>query len=71
MRDGSGDDWFLLFDQAGAAIKGFAHELTDGSTLSKNIQSQVPADFSSFLHEPAFSMDYATFCYWRKTGDTS
>ncbi len=71
MRDGSGDDWFLLFDPAGAAIKGFAHELADGSTFAKNIQSQVPPDFASFLHEPAFSMGYATFCYWRKSGDSS
>ncbi len=71
MRDGSGDDWFLFLDQAGAAIKGFAHELADGSTLSKNIQSQVPADFSSFLNEPAFSMQHATFCYWREVGDSS
>ena len=26
MRDGSGDNWFLLFCQAGAILKGFAHE---------------------------------------------
>jgi hypothetical protein len=71
MRDGSGDDWFLLLDQTGAAIKGFAHELADGIALSKNIQSQVPTNFSSFLSEPAFSMQHATFCYWRKEGDSS
>jgi hypothetical protein len=28
-------------------------------------------DFSSFLNEPAFSMQHATFCYWRKTSDNS
>ncbi len=71
MRNGSGDDWFLLLDHAGAAIKGFAHELADGAVLSENIQSQVPADFSSFLNEPAFSMQHATFCYWRKAEDSS
>ena len=71
MRNGSGDDWFLLLDHAGAAIKGFAHELADGPGLPQNIQAQVPADFSSFLNEPAFSMQQATFCYWRKTGDSS
>jgi hypothetical protein len=26
MRNGSGDDWFLLFSQAGAIMKGFSHE---------------------------------------------
>ena len=71
MRNGSGDDWFLLLDHAGAALKGFAHELADSFLLSQNIQTQVPADFSSFLNEPAFSMQHATFCYWRKSGDSS
>jgi hypothetical protein len=71
MRNGSGDDWFLLVDHAGAVIKGFAHELADGPLLSQNIQAQAPADFSSFLNEPAFSMQQATFCYWRKAGDSS
>ncbi len=31
MRNGSGDDWFLLLDATGAALKGFAHELADGN----------------------------------------
>ena len=26
MRDGCGDDWFLLFDHYGAALEGFLHE---------------------------------------------
>jgi len=26
MRNGCGDDWFLLFNSHGAALKGFAHE---------------------------------------------
>jgi hypothetical protein len=71
MRNGSGDDWFLLLDSAGAALKGFAHELFVDGALSPNIEAQVPAEFSSFLHEPAFSMQYATFCYWRKADDSS
>jgi len=71
MRNGSGDDWFLLLDSAGAALKGFTHELADDWSLPQNIQSQVPKDFSSFLGEPAFSMQHATFCYWRKANDPS
>ncbi|UKE69809.1 hypothetical protein K8O61_01600 [Xanthomonas cerealis pv. cerealis] len=71
MRNGSGDDWFLLLDSAGAALKGFAHKLADDWSLPQNIQSQVPKDFSSFLGEPAFSMQHATFCYWRKANDPS
>lgn len=71
MRNGMGDDWFLLFDSAGAALKGFAHELADDPSLAQNIQVQVPRDFSSFLSEPAFSMQHATFCYWRRASDLS
>jgi hypothetical protein len=71
MRDGSGNDWFLLFNSAGAALKGFDHELASDRSFPQNIQDQVPADFSSFLNEPAFSMQHATFCYWRKTDDPS
>jgi hypothetical protein len=69
MRNGCGDDWFLLLDAAGAALKGYAHELADDAELPHNIQAQVPANFASFLQEPAFSMECATFCYWRQTGD--
>jgi hypothetical protein len=64
MRNGCGDDWFLLFCSAGAALKGFAHELASGAQLAQSIQSMVPKEFSSFLQEPAFSMSNATFCYW-------
>lgn len=71
MRNGSGDDWYLLFDSAGAALRGFAHELAHDPSLPGNIQKQVPKDFSSFLAEPAFSMQHATFCYWRKSNDAS
>ncbi len=61
---GSGDDWFLLFSQTGAALKGFAHELASDSQFAKSIQEVVPKSFSSFLQEPASRMQYATFCYW-------
>jgi hypothetical protein len=64
MRDGFGDDWFLLFSPAGAALKGFAHELASENEIAQHIQDMVPESFSSFLQEPAFSMQYATFCYW-------
>jgi hypothetical protein len=71
MRNGSGDDWFLLFSADGAAMKGFAHEFAEGMALPKNIQVQVPSDFASFLNEPAFSMDDVTFCYWRRANDSA
>ena len=71
MRNGCGDDWFLLFDPHGAALKGFAHEypLAGDASFSVRIQQTVPTIFASFLREPAFSMDMATFCLWRRRAD--
>lgn len=71
MRDGCGDDWFLLFDSVGAALKGFAHELANDRSLGATIRAQVPGEFSAFLDEPAFSMQNATFCFWRKADGPS
>lgn len=70
MRDGCGDDWFLLFDSVGAALKGFAHELAEDKSFGAKIRAQVPGEFSEFLNEPAFSMHDATFCFWRKADDS-
>ncbi|XLZ69494.1 hypothetical protein ABT364_23625 [Massilia sp. SR12] len=70
MRDGCGDDWFLHFNSVGAALKGFAHELAEGKSFGATIQAQVPCEFSAFLNEPAFSMQDATFCFWRKADDS-
>ena len=72
MRDGSGDDWFLLFAPCGAALKGFAHEspLARNKELATLIPQAVPSEFASFLHESAFSMDLATFCLWRGSKDS-
>jgi hypothetical protein len=70
MRDGCGNEWFLLFDCAGAAIKGFDHEQSQ-SDVAANIKKELPPSFASFINEPAFSMHNATFCYWRSTQDTT
>ena len=71
MRNGSGGDWFILFGSFGAAIKGLAHEtsIAGDKVLTREIQTQVPQAFSSFLTEPAFGMDWPSFCYWRGIDD--
>lgn len=73
MRNGCGDDWFLLFDVHGAALKGFAHEypLAEDGSFATRIQQAVPSAFATFLHEPAFSMDMASFCIWRRQTDAN
>lgn len=73
MRNGSGDDWFILFGEFGAAIKGLAHEasIAGDKVLVSEVQSQVPKAFSSFVTEPAFGMDWLSYCYWRGSIDSS
>jgi hypothetical protein len=73
MRDGCGDDWFMLFGPFGAALKGFAHESPAAAdrTFPARVKQAVPAGFESFLNEAAFSMDRATFCLWRRHSDAT
>lgn len=68
MRDGCGDEWFLLFGPAGAALKGLAHEsvLAQQAAFAARIQQVVPPEFGPFLREAAFAMDRASFCLWRR-----
>lgn len=77
MRDGSGDDYFILFNSQGAIIKGFAHEssmspwATESKQVWRGVLDEVPSEFQGFLTEPAFSMSDTTFCIWRRNVDPS
>lgn len=70
MRNGSGDDYFLVFSTAGAILKGFAHEYPmaslDGG--APGMLDAVPDVFAPFLAEPAFSMENVSFCVWHVGG---
>ncbi len=74
-RDGAGNDYYLLFNKAGAILKGFDHESVmspyafDPPQTWPGILEQVPAVFASFLAEPAFALEAATFCIWRTYSD--
>jgi hypothetical protein len=71
MRNGEGDEWFLLFGLFGAGIKGLGHEtpLAGDKELLSEARRIIPDSFSSFLTEPAFSWDWMSFCYWRAPQD--
>jgi hypothetical protein len=72
MRNGSGDGYFILFAEHGAAIKGFDHEavmspwVADPPATWPGMYDGVPAAFSSFLDEPD-----VTFCVWRQHCDAA
>lgn len=69
MRNGSGDELFVLFNAAGAFIKGFDHERWPPSARAQDVYDRVPAAFRSGVDEPAFSPDHVTFCCWRTFQD--
>jgi len=77
MKTGSGDSYCILFSSNGAIIKGDAHEtqFEDFSVLNgkpwPGVLDTVPSDFNYFLHEPAFSVQEATFLVWRREADAA
>jgi hypothetical protein len=77
MRDGSGDEWFCLFNAVGSALKGFSHEspmspwANDNKKVWPGVLDEIPPAFSDFLNEPAFSMQDTTFCLWRTHHDNA
>jgi hypothetical protein len=75
MRNGSGDDFFAVFDAAGCFLRGFDHEAAmspwrnEPSTVWPGVKEGVPPHFVSQLNEPSFHMDDTTFCIWCLTGE--
>ncbi|MFD7446664.1 hypothetical protein [Streptomyces sp. NPDC059909] len=77
MRNGSGDEYSIVFSPAGAYVRGFAHEspmspyAEDGPW--PGVLDEVPDVFRPYVEEPAFSdedgMPLVTACMWRETGD--
>ena len=75
MRNGSGDEYFLVFSPLGAFLKGFDHEspmspwAQEPSAVWPGVLDHVPAKFAPFLPEPAFSAENTTFCIWKAATD--
>ena len=75
MRDGSGDDFFALFNPAGCWLKGFAPKPRCPPynkipvSLWPGIINSVWSEFAECLKEPAFKIEDTTFCIWRKHSD--
>jgi hypothetical protein len=77
MRNGSGDEWSIVFSSAGAFVRGFSHEspmspAANDEELWPGLVDTVPEVFSGCVGEPAFSFGgglEATVCLWRRYGD--
>lgn len=71
MRNGSGDEFFALFNEAGCFLKGFSHEHWSDELHSAHFYKEVPDAFAAGVSEPAFSPEYVTFCLWATYDDTA
>lgn len=67
IRNGSGDEVFALFSNAGCFIKEYYHE----RPVHDDAYILVPLEFCEAAREPAFSPENITTCYWRtyQSGD--
>ena len=67
MRDGEGDEWFLLFlDSGWCGLKGLDHEsaAAKSNDLPAKVQAALPGELDEFRDEPAFAWEDTSFCYW-------
>ncbi|MEV5961629.1 hypothetical protein AB0L70_07690 [Kribbella sp. NPDC051952] len=78
MRDGSGNEYSIVFSPAGAFAYGFDHEspmspYVNGMRTWPGLLDGVPEVFHGARDEPAFSdaVPRATVCFWRTTDDTA
>lgn len=79
MRNGSGDEYSIVFSAAGACARGFDHESPmspyrmQPCTAWSGLLNTVPAAVRSVVEEPAFSDEngtlLATVVFWRETSD--
>src|SRR5690606_15557570 len=74
MRNGSGDDLFIIFTEQEVLIKGFAHESPISPYQARppkvfqGILEGIPESFNRFVDEPAFMFTATTFCLWYVKG---
>ena len=62
MRNGQGDEWFIVFEPAGVFLKAFWHEYPREDVTK--IYSGLATKLLPQLKEPAFSMQDVTFGGW-------
>lgn len=71
MRNGSGDEFIVVFTQHGVLIKGFAHESSispyqvNPPQVYSGIIDTIPKPFTHIVKEPALNFIDTTFCFWK------
>lgn len=65
IRNGSGDDLFVLFNQSGCFLKGFSHEYPQHELSPNMFYENIPDAFQAGTIEPAFSPQNVSYCAWQ------
>ena len=74
-RDGSGNDWHLVFDSSGwTALKGLDVDSDawrqKGPAMSAALKKAFPPELGHFTSEPAFDWDHASFAWFQLSPGT-
>lgn len=78
MRNGSGDEYAIVFSDAGAYVRGFDHEsplspwMQNPPQIVTGLVDALPQVFADNVTEPAFSLGdvpATTVCLWRQSTD--
>ena len=67
MRDGEGDDYFILFIKTqplGVIGKVFSKNSSISNNEVASIIDRTPKHYAAFCNEPAFSISEMSFCFW-------
>jgi hypothetical protein len=84
MRNGSGDEWWIVYRRSGwAALKGLDHNSDawseGGPELSEQLRHLIPPGYGNFATEPAFAWETTSFAYvywpqqqsWTRANDST
>ena len=72
MRDGSGNEFYILFSEKGCGIKVIDKEISNTRYILKDtekLQGREGEFLDYFLSEPAFDPDYISFVFWNIGGE--
>ena len=69
MKNGSGNEYFLLFNKHGVIGKVFISNMQLSENERNDLFTKIPSLYESFKQEEAFSLDDISFCFWHSNSD--
>ncbi len=68
VRDGQGDDVFVVFSDKGCLLKGFVHD-NPVSFPAEEYYTGVPICFTGITGEQAILPNHVSYCFWFENGE--